>query len=262
MRCIMAFCVGFRGRSMQRVDPVLVFDLDGTLLTVNSFPIWVLFLGFGGVRGLSIRVRLTVTRMVVRLLVLRKLGRMDHETFLRHMQALWHFATAGDEGAAAQRLGTLLLRYRRRNMAPVLKLVTDGTLDGVMATAAAEEYAQGLGRRLGLPNVVATPGGRGSDEPSNTGERKRQRLLAWLEERGWSGRPLIFFNDHMADVPLMRDSRIVCWFGSRRTLERAKRATPNVRFVACRGLREREMRATMAHLCQSVTVVQLQSYAG
>ena len=53
MPCITACCADFPGRLMPRVDPVLVFDLDGTLLTVNSFPIWVLFLGSGGVRGLS-----------------------------------------------------------------------------------------------------------------------------------------------------------------------------------------------------------------
>ena len=91
---------------------------------------------------------------------------------------------------------------------------------------------------------------------------KRRRLLTWLQERGWAGRPLIFFNDHMADLPLMRESSIVCWFGSRRGLEQAKRAAPQVRFVACRGLSERETRATMAHLYQSVTVARLQgSYA-
>jgi phosphoserine phosphatase len=244
---------------MQRVDPVLVFDLDGTLLRINSFPVWVLFLGFGGIKGLSLKQRLGVTWLVVRLLAQRKLGRMDHEALLREMQGLWHFATAGDDGDAAQRLGSLLLRFTRRNVAPALKLVTDGAMDGVMATAAAEEYADGLSHRLGLVNVLATHGARGPDEPSNSGEHKRRRLMAWLQERGWAGRPLIFFNDHIADLPLMRESSIVCWFGSRRGMEQAKREAPQVRFVACRGLSERETRATMAHLYQSVTVAQLQS---
>jgi phosphoserine phosphatase len=246
---------------MQRVDPVLVFDLDGTVLWINSFPVWVLFLGFGGIRHLSLKQRFAVTGLVLRLLLLRKLGRMDHETLLRHMQALWQFATAGDDGAAAQRLGSLLLRCTRRNMAPALKLVTDGAMDGVLATAAAEDYANEVGQRLGLANVLATRSGREDNELSNTGEHKRARLMAWLQERGWSGRPLIFFNDHAADLPLMRESSIVCWFGSRRAMERAKRAAPQVRFVACRGLGEREMRATIAHLYQSVTVAQLRSHA-
>ncbi len=246
---------------MQRVDPVLVFDLDGTVLRLNSFPVWVLFVGLGGIRSLSLKRQFGLTWCVLRLLLARKLGRINHETFLRHMQALWHFATAGDGGAAVQRLGKLLSRSVRRNMAPALKLVTDGAMDGVVATAAAEDYAQELGRRLGFDNILATSGGRLPGEPSNIGEHKRDRLMTWLQAHGWSGRPLIFFNDHMADLPLMRDSSIVCWFGSSRSMEQAKRAAPHVRFVACRGLKEREMRATVAHLYQSVTVAQLSSYA-
>lgn len=242
---------------MQRADPVLVFDLDGTVLRRNSFPIWVLFVGFGGIRSLTLKQHLTLTWRVLRLLLLRKLGRIDHETLLRHMQALWHFATGHDDAAAAQRLGRLLLRSKRHNVEPVLKLVTHGAMDGVLATAAAEEYANEVGQRLGLVNVLATRSGRRPGEPSNTGEQKRERLLAWLEQRGWTGRPLIFFNDHMADLPVMRNSSIVCWFGSRRDLEQARRAAPHVRFVACRGLKENEMRATIAHLYQSVTVARL-----
>ena len=246
---------------MQRADPILVFDLDGTLLRLNSFPLWVLYLTFGRIRRLSRKQRLHVTWLALRLLTLRKLGRMDHETLLRHMQALWHFATAGDEGDAAQRLGSLLLRCMRGNVAPALKLVTDGAMDGVMATAAAEEYAEALSHRIGLTNILATRGGRGHGEPGNSGEHKRVRLLAWLQERGWAGRPLIFFNDHMADLPLMRESSIVCWFGSDRALTEARQAAPNVRFVACRGLSEREMRATVAHLYQSVTLAQMTGHA-
>lgn len=246
---------------MQRADPVLVFDLDGTVLRLNSFPIWVLFTGLGGIRSLSLKQQFKLTRRVCSLLVLRKLGRIRHDALLRHMQALWHFATGSDEGAAAQRLGSLLLRNVRRNMAPAMQLVTDGAMDGVLSTAAAEEYALEVGQRLGFTNILATRGGRGPNEPSNIGEHKRDGLRDWLEQRGWTGRPLIFFNDHMADLPLMLESTIVCWFGSRRALVQAKNAAPHVRFVACRGLKEREMRATMAHLYQSVTVAQLRSYA-
>jgi phosphoserine phosphatase len=242
---------------MQRADPILVFDLDGTLLRLNSFPLWVLYLAFGRIRHLSLKQRLQVSWLALRLLLLRKLGRMDHEALLRHMQALWHFATAGDEGDTAQRLTSLLLRCMRGNVAPALKLVTDGAMDGVLATAAAEEYAEGLSHRIGLTNILATRGGRGRDEPGNSGEHKRIRLLAWLQERGWAGRPLIFFNDHMTDLPLMRESSIVCWFGSDRALREARQAAPDVRFVACRSLSEREMRATVAHLYQSVTLAQM-----
>ena len=242
---------------MQRVDPVLVFDLDGTVLRLNSFPVWVAFLALGGARGLPIGQQLKVTAQAVRSVILRKLRRIDHPILMRRMQELWQFATAGDNSAAAQRLAKLLMRTTRRNLEPAIKLVSEGALDGILATAAAEDYAVALSQRLGMENVLATRGSRPMDEPENTGVHKRDRLLAWLNARGWSGRPLIFFNDHLADLPLMRECSIVCWVGSRRALQQAQREVTNVRFVDCRKMNAREMRATIAHLCQSATIAQM-----
>lgn len=246
---------------MQRVDPVLVFDLDGTVLHLNSFPVWVVFLALGGARGLSVGQQLKVTALTLRLVMLRKLGRINHTILMRRMQELWQFTTAGDGGAAARRLAKLLSRTARRNLAPAITLVSESTLDGVLATAAAEDYAVALSQRLGLQNVLATQSLRATDEPENTGAHKRDRLRAWLHARGWSGRPLIFFNDHLADMPLMRECSIVCWVGSRQALKQARREAANVRFVDCRKLNAHEMRATIAHLCQSASITQMQDQA-
>ena len=32
------------GRSTSKADPVFIFDLDGTLISVNSFPHWVIYM--------------------------------------------------------------------------------------------------------------------------------------------------------------------------------------------------------------------------
>ena len=243
---------------MQRADPVLVFDLDGTVLRVNSFPIWVLFLLLGGVRKLRVGRQLRVAGTVIQLLILRKLGRIRHPALLRNVQELWCTATGGDDEAATGRLVGSLSRYVRSNITPVLELVSEGALDGVIATAAAEDYAVALGERLGMTNVLATRTERAPDVPENSGVHKRDRLLAWLSERGWNGRPLIFFNDHVADLPLMQESKVVCWFGSSKSLAAARQAAPGVRFVDCRKLNAREMHATIAHLCQSVIFAGIQ----
>ncbi len=50
---------------MQRADPILVFDLDGTVLQLNSFPIWILFVGFGGIRSLSLKQQFRLTWRVL-----------------------------------------------------------------------------------------------------------------------------------------------------------------------------------------------------
>ena len=244
MRCSVEFFAASPGHSTPRADPVLVFDLDGTVLRTNSFPIWVLILASRGV---------ALCGQVMRLVIARKRGRIDHEELLRRMQALWvQHARPRDE----RRLQSLLMWQVRRNLRSILKCCADGKWDAVLATAAAADYAESLGHRLGLRHVLATPSGRGSKELSNSGERKRLKVYEWLRERGWQARPLIFFNDDMADLPLMREARIVFWFGSRRMIETARRQT-TARLIACRGKSEQEMHTTLAQIYNCVIAERL-----
>jgi phosphoserine phosphatase len=247
---------------MRAGDPVLVFDLDGTVLRVNSFPVWVMLLACGGPRHLTLARRAAMSLRVQRLVLTRKLGGVPHGAFMHAMQALWREAAAGDGGTMTARLHALLLQKLRPNLAPVLKLVAEDGADGLLATAAAGDYAESLGPLLGLQHVIATPFDRRPDEPINNGARKRDRVLAFLDERGWAERPIVFFNDHLADLPLMLESRVVCWFGGRRALGRARETAQGVRFIDCRRFTPGEMIATLAHLRQSVAIEGMEPPAG
>jgi len=244
---------------MPRVEPVLIFDLDGTILRRNSFPLFVLALLLGA-PNLSLGTRVALSLATQRLLLARKLGRLGHDDFLRSLQDAWRGAT--QSGAALQdRLQARLLRLVRPNIVPVLGLVADDAMDSLLATAAAGEYAVPLGRALGFSTVLATPAGRTADEPSNSGSRKRDRVLSWLAERGWADKPRIFFNDDLADLPLMLECQAVCWFGGERALRKARAVAPHVRLVPCRNMRPHEMHATLAHLAQSLAAAQLATMA-
>lgn len=242
---------------MQQVEPLLIFDLDGTILRRNSFPVWAAtMLGLRG-HHLALRRRLSLSLAVQRLLLARKLRRLDHDSLMRQLQALWRAAAAEPGTTIAEHLQARLLRLVRPNLTPILRLVAEDVMDGVLATAAAGDYAIPLGRALGFSTVIATAQERRPDEPHNSGAHKRDRVLAKLRERGWSDRPRIFFNDDLADLPLMRESQAVCWFGSNHSLRQAKAAAPGVRFLSCRSMRPNEMSATIAHLGQSLAAAQL-----
>ena len=242
---------------MPRVEPVLIFDLDGTILRKNSFPVWAgSMLGLRGC-GLGLRQRLALSLAVQRLLLSRKLGHIDHDALLRHLQALWRDAIADPGATLAANVQRRLLRLVRPNLAPVLRLVADDAMDGILATAAAADYAEPLGRQLGFAMIIATPASRPAGEPCNTGVPKRDRVMALLRQRDWLERPRIFFNDDLADLPLMQACHAVCWFGNDRGLDQAKAQAPAVRFLACRRLRPNEMTATTAHLGQSLATAQL-----
>jgi hypothetical protein len=66
--------------------PVLIFDLDGTLLRCNSFPHWVLFLMTGRLPGLGPRRRVALSLRVISLVLRRKFGWMHHDELQRRLQ--------------------------------------------------------------------------------------------------------------------------------------------------------------------------------
>jgi phosphoserine phosphatase len=129
--------------------------------------------------------------------------------------------------------------------------VANGSIDAVLATAAAEDYATGLACRLGFRHVLATTSAR--TEPCNKGAHKRERVLALLASQGWRHRPLVLFTDHIDDLPLIRDSALVCWYGPAGKMMQAAEAAPDTGFIFCRdlsaaeivaGLQDRQMPAS------------------
>jgi phosphoserine phosphatase len=228
---------------MHRADPtpVLIFDLDETILAVNSFPLWVRFLVAGPVPGLGWRRRAALSLRVQSLALRRKLGLIDHDALLRHLQLAWRGATGPDGETMASGFQVSLLQQVRPNLKPLLTIVAAGQVDAVLATAAASDYAAGLAQRLGFRNALTTSPDNGTITPRNSGPRKRDRAHALLQQLGWHTRPLVLFTDHIDDLPLMRDSDAVCWFGSDAALAVAEAATGKPQFVACCDLSAGEL---------------------
>jgi phosphoserine phosphatase len=221
--------------------PVLIFDLDETILRVNSFPLWVRFLAFGRLPGLAAHRRALLTMRVLLLTARRKLHRIDHDALLRQLQQAWRAATQGCGETQAAAFRARLLREVRANLGGVLQRVADGRLNAVLATAAAADYAVGLGRQIGFRHVLATPADDERPE-RNAGVRKRDRVLALLRNLGWDERPRILFTDHIDDLPLMRVCDATCWFGD-------SRACPDgIRVASCLDLDSDALEAALDRL--------------
>jgi len=220
----------------ENPTPILICDLDGTILRVNSFPCWILYLIAGHLPEVKFRTRLTLSLRVQYLLLRRKLGWIDHRAFMVRVQSEWHEATAPDQAASAIRVARFLRRMARPPLEPLLRQIAAGELNAVLATAAAGEYANELGRQLGFSHVLCTPSRLTVGESVNVGTHKWLRTVTFLASRGWSNRPVLLLTDHLDDLPLMRHADAVGWFGPEHELTRARALATETTFIDCRGL--------------------------
>src|SRR5258708_2388202 len=161
-------------------QPVLILDLDGTLLDTNSFPYWVLRLARAKFDHLGRARQAAISLAVFTAFVRRRLRLLDHAMFKWQLQQIWQEATRGDAGAAERQMIADLRRFVRPQFAPLLADVAAQRVDAVLATAAAGDYALGLGRALGFTHILATPAGRTEPVHDNTGRQKRDAVLALL----------------------------------------------------------------------------------
>lgn len=209
-------------------DPVLIFDLDGTVLTINSFPRWAMFMLQGHAVGQRGWRRLWSMATVALLLAGRKAGLTDHEALKWRLQKLWQACVRDDGGRTVAKFIATLQPFRQPALRGPLAAIAAGHGDAVLATAAAGDYAVPLGRSLGFLHILATDAGRNPTQASNVREHKRDAVLAFVEAQGWQDRPRILFTDHEDDLPLMAVCHPVYWFGDAASEIQVRRILPDV----------------------------------
>ena len=143
---------------------VYILDLDGTILSTNSFPHWVLYLARARFPLVGPMRRFWISSRALTMLLQRKLRLSGHEHFKWRLQKLWQSATYGDGGAGAQAFADRMVEYVRPELVPVLSAVADGRIDALMATAAPADYADRLGFAVGFAHVLATSAERSADD--------------------------------------------------------------------------------------------------
>ena len=216
---------------MPANDPILIFDLDDTILTLNSFRSFVLYL-LRGSFALPPLTRARLTLATIAVMGRRRLLHAGHADTKRALQRLWSEAIAREVTPRAESLFVAeLARAVRPSLVEVLDSVRSGTRDGVLTTAAAAEYALPLATRLGFRHVVATPIFAAADYRENLGAAKRDNTETTLRELGWSERPRVFFTDHRDDLPLVQVCGTVVWLGASEKLAAVKAAAPMARIL-------------------------------
>jgi len=177
---------------------MIVSDLDGTLLTVNSFPLWVKYL----LRKSLVSFKFLVLFRLLILGVLRKCGFINHSIFKSRLVLIEIPHSWNHEFSIllSMKLNTEVFDELNRLNSFVL------------ATAAPINYAAPLAQILfqGRCNLLASEW-RGGTYMDNVGANKYSNLALFLKGVEIS----CFYTDHEEDLPTMLNSKKVVLVGNR-----------------------------------------------
>jgi phosphoserine phosphatase len=222
------------GPSISKTDAVLIIDLDETLLSINSFPVWAAYFLRGRFEKASFKQRALLWLKSASVFAERKILGRSHAHTKNKLQELWRQA---DDDRALQNIIESLSREIRPNMRGLLELIVRGEIDAVLASAAASLYVQPFAAHIGFTHVLAT----GIGEEENRSEEKSRRVLEYLKDKGWENRKKIFFTDHLEDMPFILKSDKLMWLGKESELSDIRKSAPNLEIIACKNLEAQEI---------------------
>lgn len=222
--------------------PILILDLDETILSVNSFRYWVLHLLFGRIYGLTNFKRINFSAKVSATIINNKIFRKGHALLRNNLQGLLKKEKIKNE--------VFLLGFQemlqckiRPCFITMLTEIGEGKRDAVLATAAAEEYAVNFGQKLGFKHIVATVHFAEDNNINllNDGIEKCNHTTKLLRELSWSERPKVLMTDNITDLPLMELCQKTLWFGDENEMKTIKNKIANVRIVMASNFSAEEL---------------------
>lgn len=183
---------------MSDVKKLAVFDLDGTLIRVNSFHRWMAYAACWSMcHG-----RFDIFAGIVWPSLLRIAGRIDHASMKRRILA----ATLPLPSTALARFAGRLLHSVNAEVYRYLSsYLRDPEYTVVLVTAAPENYVAPLAQRLGIALFIATPTDIDAPGWSEVVEERKVARLAQTVGRPVAGLDIdVVFTDHHQDLPLLK----------------------------------------------------------
>jgi phosphoserine phosphatase len=210
---------------------VVVFDLDGTLIPGNSFHEWlksILFMRLNNMKSIPGLILYLKTVCVV---ICRLMRFNSHAEMKYKIQRAWKIfnKTKHTEVTLAPLLSKLAGEVRPELRATISRLCK-ARVPVIISTAAPEEYSVPFGKQLGVDLVLATVNDS-SAWTENLSERKAITTLAEIKKWDIGNTRILFFTDHLDDLPLMRHADYVVWYGSNEDTSDSNVETRDIHFV-------------------------------
>lgn len=194
--------------TLGRIKTIYV-DLDGTLVTCNSFHRWLIFTIMIGEVKYS-------TKLRIMLICLKRLiGNITHWDMKREVLKI---VTPNKEGRRRDddvRFAKVLFKYLNKDVLGFINLMRKNGAAVIIATAAPSNYSEVLADRLGFDGCLSTfcVGPAGGEWVENIGVNKRNSIMRDMADRCVNKDECAIITDHFDDIPSMSLVSVTVWVG-------------------------------------------------
>jgi len=172
---------------------IILIDLDGTFVNVNTFHKWMKFLFIEAVKKFQV---VSVIKILT-IVALRYTKRINHaEMKYRILEISEKIIT---QEQITQFVHTLTPNVNQT----LLNIIQDNHTTTILATAAPLFYVQSIKKMYHFDFVVATDDIGHSPWQENIREIKAQNIKNLFTEKGFDTKDAVLYTDHHDDMPLM-----------------------------------------------------------
>lgn len=175
---------------------ILIIDLDGTFVSVNTFHKWMIFLFKEEVK----KFHFTSVINILKIIALRLIKSISHaEMKFRILQT-------SQKVIEEQQIHTFINTLDPFINKHIIDKLQEKTGISILATAAPLFYAKKIKEKYHFDHVIATPPTTETPWKENIREEKRKNLMLLLKSHSLNNNVSILYTDHHDDLPLMQFS--------------------------------------------------------
>ena len=173
---------------------MLIIDLDGTFVSVNTFHRWIQFLLIEELKKFHFFSLLHILKIAFLRLIKQ----------ISHTQMKFRILKISEQHINKKQINQFVASLESYVHPDILHQLQDPSNKTLLATAAPLLYAKAMQKKYHFDNVIATAYTHKDDWKENIKEEKKNTYLKMLDTHDMHPKEVILYTDHHDDIPLMQ----------------------------------------------------------
>ena len=183
-----------------------IIDLDGTLILKNTFHLWLKYLFLKNNIYKSVNKNIAMKFHLILFCFLRILKLINHSNFKKLIQKKYSECTIASENEISKNFIEIIYKYINSDLCSFIDLENKNYNNCIyiLATAAPEEYAAEISKKINFDYCLATPKYNDQKWYDNIRFKKTENVEKLLKKINLNLNETILFTDHIDDLSLIR----------------------------------------------------------